>query len=183
MLKLPTGKFFIIIALLLLCVQATGLSASAYSGTAIKQATARPLAAPPPPCYGSTCFKLDPFAKGCGTATWYNSLPHTNAPLRQNFSSGTIIGYIYNYYSSWCNANWAEAVMYNSTGVTISIESNFGEPNEEFQCYPGDNYCPGFYYGQTGYPDWTNMVDGTTLASACANLSIWTLQQVTCTSQ
>jgi hypothetical protein len=164
-------------------VQANTQPAHAHSLSATERQVTLPLAAPSPPCSGPTCFKLDPFQEGCGTATSYNALSYTTAPLYQNFNSGPTIGYIYNYYSTWCNANWAEAWLYTSGGITISIDTDFGEPNYEFQCYPGNNNCPGFYYGQTGYPTWTNMVNGTDYAYACANLSIWAHSQVQCVRQ
>jgi hypothetical protein len=170
--------------------QATTLTSSAHGAPARSVGPLQhmlPASAPKPPCSSSGCYKLDPFTTygapaSCGTITPYNTLWHTRAALLQHWNSGSTIGYIYNYYSTWCNANWAEAWLYTKGGITISIDTYFGEPDEEFQCYPGDNVCPGFYYGQTGYPTWTNMVDGTSLATACANLSIWTSQQDTCIS-
>ena len=124
-----------------------------------------------PPCYGSSCNGLDPYTTGCAnTNIPRNTVREVSESYRNTgfivngYGWTAIVGTIYNKYSSWCNANWAEDTMVAppSDGISIDIHTN-----NTFQCYPDDCNAR---YGGSAYPLWTNMVDGTNVATACAFL-------------
>jgi hypothetical protein len=83
-----------------------------------------------------------------------------------------------NVYSVGCNANWttADSLASRATGVWLlghAVDST-GKPYEV--CFPGgDGYygCggPGDYTGGSGWPVWTDMVEGTYTYTACLNVN------------
>lgn len=178
------GKASVALTLLVLCLQLTitTANASSVSGKPNSHTPAISQSTPTPPCKGVYCDGLDPFSTNCGYSASYNSISWIPTNILQNKTSGAIVGTVTNYYSSWCNANWTEATMCNNTGINIVAIANAGFGNEHDEHYPSGT---GFYYGQNGYPTWTNMVDGTNTVYSCATLSTWLphFSYKTCVSQ
>ena len=131
---------------------------------------------PYPRCTASGCYNLDPYAEGCGTATAYNHISIKSDPIYQDYGgvgggSNYLWGYVYNYYSSWCIANWNLVSLSVNTSVQLIITTTDSKGHSEEVCFP-NNSC-GTYeeYSSGVFPAWTNMVDGTNVTSACAWVS------------
>ena len=143
---------------------------------------------PEPDCYGSGCYNKDPFQTKCGVngqpAHSGNVVSYTSAYIPSNSTGGVdgYLGVIYNYYSSFCNANWAEVTMYQDPGraVLIDIDTTDANGHYEKQCEPTN--CTSGYTG-TSYPAWTNMIDGTKVTTACAHVSNGDGSREDCVSQ
>lgn len=116
-------------------------------------------------CYGPTCNNLDPYQQHCDV-TSVRSI-YVNC-------SGTCSGsaaVLKNVYSAGCNANWTVLEYGNPAGrpFLIDIDTSYYIGSRRVRshlCYPEN--CSSYYTG-TGYPMWTNMVDGQNLATACAH--------------
>jgi hypothetical protein len=126
---------------------------------------------PYPRCTATYCYNLDPYAEGCGTATTYNHISYVQTPFGGSFSGQPwfTYGYITNYYSSWCVANWA-VVSLTQTGydASVGIALWITTTGNEKMCYPVD--CG--YYPGPAYPAWTNMVDGTNKTFAYVDANV-----------
>ena len=175
-------KFFLIrvcailIVVLYLFTLTTTTHAQTLSGkqSTVNHAKTSPNYVPPEPdCYGSGCYNKDPFQTKCGVP---DQPPHSgnSVTVRSEYipsnSTGGVAGYIgviYDYYSTFCNANWAEVTMYQDPGRDVRIYITTTDANGRFekQCEPTN--CVDFYSG-TSYPAWTNMVDGTNVTTACS---------------
>ena len=176
----------VVMAILSLNFQTTALAASFKSSPPVKRVTtmvpncpstvgtskATPNCVPYPRCTATGCYNLDPYAEGCGTATTYNHISYVQTSIDEGIPGAGVVtyGYITNYYSSWCVANWAE-VSVTTAGHNISIITDLqitttdaNKHNEEM-CYPVKCNPFSFYTG-TAYPSWTNMVDGTNMTYA-----------------
>lgn len=130
-------------------------------------------------CSGENCVGIDPNAAGCSTTSTTSAI----------FQVGSAIATIENHYSQACNTNWAVAYENSaaqSAGyrLAISIDTSWhinanGDPNYgryQETCYPNptgilvntnltthfDQYenCSGSYGGATGWPTWTDMING-----------------------
>lgn len=131
---------------------------------------------PEPDCTGASCDGQDPYQLNCGVngepAHSGNRVTVNSAYIPSNATGGVDgeLGVIYNYYSTFCNANWAEVTMYQDPGRAVSIDISTTDANgkSEKQCEPSN--CTSAYTG-TSYPAWTNMVDGTHTTYACAHVS------------
>jgi hypothetical protein len=113
------------------------------------------------PCYGYSCRGYDPSTMGCNN--YYSTSKTNSGPL------ATIV----NWYSTGCNANWAQAWLSSSAlaaGDTMFVEiytHDSQNPSQvEDECYPGtfsnsgnNEWCTGHYGGSA--PAYTDMVDGT----------------------
>nr|BBH94583.1 hypothetical protein KTA_27820 [Thermogemmatispora argillosa] len=134
----------------------------------------------PPPCQGEECYGADPYTTTCGKPSSFNNVTLTAVNIWTGGpqGGGTLIGQLYNYYSSACQANWA--VVWLNTPYAISIRI-WPVGSNERQCYPEN--CTSYYTGRA-FPAWTNMVDGTLLTTACASLAIWgSLSRQVCVNQ
>lgn len=149
-------------------------------GIFVPQASARSLSGPPDPhphanaattapCWETTCDGKDPYSLGCDASIHeistyvYAYSTSTGAKL-----SNTPIGKVWNDYSYTCHANWAQGEINYSVDpylykFTVKIQDQ--DSPVETQCYPDGCPVPGGY-GGNGIVAWTNMVDGTTWATA-----------------
>ncbi|MFJ5520921.1 DUF2690 domain-containing protein [Streptomyces griseoluteus] len=140
--------------------------------------SANPASATVTSCNGSSCVGHDPRTFGC---------PVTSTTTA-TYNSGAATVTLYNRYSSTCNSNWAEAVENPAAqqagwGVDLSIFAmTSNQPNAsalQKSCFPGPSNtgssweeCNGAeYYGTSGWPAWTDMVDGHYYTWAL--LSVW----------
>lgn len=70
------------------------------------------------------------------------------------------MGTVYNYYSSGCNTNWAQIAWNGGRNYTIYVKiSNSSQQS----CFPD---CFGHTYAGGQSPAWTDMIDGTQVATA-----------------
>jgi len=112
-------------------------------------------------CYGASCYGKDPFTFGCLDSY---TLSPDNTP---EYYNGNLVGYFSSVYSYTCNANWNQATLTPdaiSKGfrVRTGIATYDSQTPSQFEsiCYPTD--CNTFGYGgETGWPTYSNMVDGT----------------------
>ncbi len=122
---------------------------------------------PYPRCTATYCYNLDPYAEGCGTSETYNHISYVSTPIDEDIPGAGVAtyGYITNYYSSWCVANWA-VVSVTTAGHNVSIITDLKitttdtNKHSEEMCYPVQCNPFSFYPGPA-YPTWTNMIDGT----------------------
>ncbi|EFH87040.1 DUF2690 domain-containing protein [Ktedonobacter racemifer] len=150
------GLLLAILGLFYLGIASVPASAHTLSGKpAAPQAKVTPQFIPPP-CTNSGCYGLDPYKTACGKASSYNTIYTVSAPVPANYTSYKAT--IYNKYSTWCRANWAEIV--SNGNARIDIHNSY-----ETRCFPND--CTTFYPGPN-YPAWTDMIDGAEIAYACA---------------
>ncbi|WP_376796235.1 hypothetical protein [Thermogemmatispora sp.] len=134
----------------------------------------------PPACQDEDCYGRDPYANACGQPGTLNDVTlkavdiWTGGPQ----GGGIWIGQLYNYFSSYCVANWAVVWLKAPYAVSIRIST---AGTTEHQCYPEN--CTSYYTGRA-FPAWTNMVNGSGLTTACASLAIWgSLSRQVCVSQ
>jgi hypothetical protein len=119
---------------------------------------------PAPLCKGSNCYNLDPITEKC----WDNSAYITDStPIYWHGGNDTLRFVIDNWYSADCNANWNETYLYGGGIAWASIANANGEE----VCYsPKGDTCNPY---DEGFPTsvgsvYTNMVDGSVKAQACA---------------
>jgi hypothetical protein len=118
-------------------------------------------------CSGYGCHGRDPYGAGC--------------PISSTKMATSSLVTVWNRYSIGCNANWAEAQLtaaavnaHDTMWVYISTTDNRG--NYEFMCYPGPSNTGALVEGCTNpryggsLLAWTDMVDGTNLTTACADI-------------
>jgi hypothetical protein len=121
------------------------------------------------PCYGLSCAGYDPSTTGC------------NQYYSTSKQAGGTWATVVNWYSTGCNANWAQAWLSSAAiarGYTMRVEITTMDSNKpsqhELMCYPSNlsnsgqktEYCPpGDFYSGTG-PAYTDMVDGTNVTTA-----------------
>jgi hypothetical protein len=179
----------VLLAVLVLGFQSTAFAAS-FKGSptgkhvttmapncvsAVGKSKVTPNCTPYPRCFATSCYNLDPYAEGCGTATTYNDISYVSAYIGNGVPQisrnsipavePTIVAYLTNYYSPWCDANWA-VVSLSPTGSNASIITDLqitttdANKHKEEVCYPVQCNPMSFYTGGV-YPSWTNMVDGT----------------------
>ncbi len=140
---------------------------------------------PQPACQGDDCGPdlyenqsgLDPSATKC--SAYYT----TSVPMSITVS-GHLLATGRNVYSTGCNANWTEGTLTSyaiSLGYKLAAETiakdSYNPQNEECTSFPGNDseaiykyqgalldcwYTSG-YGGSTGWPAYTNMVDGTNI--------------------
>ena len=131
----------------------------------------RPNCIPPAPCSTTGCYGIDPYASGCGTVETYNHISYVSTPFGTGLYGNVWVtyGYLTNYYSPWCIANWT-IVSLTTTGYNqsvsiqdLQITTTDAKEHNEKMCYP--NGCGGTYPGPA-WPTWTNMVDGTNITYA-----------------
>jgi hypothetical protein len=128
-------------------------------------------------CSAHGCAGKDPGVEGCNTNMTIVNFnvypPHQTSPL---LATGR------NVYSIPCKANWAEAVgltqysIDHGYGVEVTaLTLNDSLGHEEWMCFPGSDTINGSscgwagsggYKGATGWPAFTDMVDGTNLTTA-----------------
>jgi hypothetical protein len=122
-------------------------------------------------CSASRCTELDPYTEKCPVTY---SVTHT-------YASGAAVATLTNYYSSTCVANWLvasenSAAMAKGWALRLDISSYIDAANDtglQEACTPGIvgggggddgsqfEDCNGSTYnGSTGWPMWTDMVDG-----------------------
>ena len=173
--------FLVVLVGLVLGFQGTAFAVSLNSSLTEKQVTTmvpscpsavgkskeRPNCVPYPRCTAAGCYNIDPYAEGCGAATTYNHISYVSTPIEEGIPGAgvAIYGYITNYYSSWCVANWALVSVttagHNASIITdLQITTTDTNKHSEEMCYPIQCNPFSFYPG-TAYPSWTNMVDGT----------------------
>ena len=118
------------------------------------------------PCLGRSCAFQDP--AGCTAAS----------SITKHYVSGSKEATVVNEYSTLCNANWVFA--YENTAaqnagwqLALDIWTTDSSPAREEMCVPDPvketdtgtqdliEICRGAYGGATGWPTWTDMVDGT----------------------
>jgi hypothetical protein len=118
-------------------------------------------------CWGTSCAGHDPASTACN----------------QYYSTSTEVDGLYatikNWYSTGCNANWAQAWLTPAAiahGYTMRVEITTTDNNgtHELMCYPSNlsnsgqttEYCPpGYWYSRSGAA-YTDMVDGTNWTTA-----------------
>ncbi|WP_157436511.1 hypothetical protein [Actinospica robiniae] len=119
-------------------------------------------------CSTRGCASYDPYAESCTAAS----------SITKTYTSGAAVATVVNEYSSVCKANWVfayENTSAQNAGWTLSLsisttdssgasESMCG-PSPILETDPGSaniiEVCRGTYGGATGWPMWTDMVDGT----------------------
>jgi hypothetical protein len=123
-------------------------------------------------CSGGGCVGHDPYLYGCAVTSTTSA----------TYTSGAAQATIVNKYSFGCNANWAEASLnaaarsagwqiqesvwdYNAAQTGTLAEacfpSNFNNSGQSWET------CNGLYYnGSTGWPAWTDMVNGSYFTKA-----------------
>jgi hypothetical protein len=124
------------------------------------------------PCWGVSCRGYDPDTTGCDQ--YYSSQKTTPGAL------ATVV----NWYSTGCNANWAQAWLSPSALaagdkmlVWIHTTDSRNPPQVEFECYPGT----GSNTGQTEFCNvnapyggsaaaYSDMADGTNTTQADVNV-------------
>jgi hypothetical protein len=139
------------------------------------------LAAPPasastPGCSGISCAGKDPSAMHCNTSMTFVKFSVYSLDQKNLLATGQ------NVYSIPCKANWAEALSLTSYSIShgygvyvsaLTLKDSNGQ--QEWMCFPGQdiingNGCNftaiGGYTGSSGWPAYTDMVDGTNLAYA-----------------
>jgi hypothetical protein len=118
-------------------------------------------------CTGRGCATQDPNASGCTAAS----------SITKTYQSGSAVATFVNEYSKVCNANWVlayenAAAQNAGWGLYIKVSTTDSIGGQEYMCMPqtgpvifeGKNIsesCGGWYSGATGWPTWTDMVDGT----------------------
>jgi Protein of unknown function (DUF2690) len=150
-----------------LCIIAAAIVVAAIGTTGVAQAaTAQAATAQASPCSGYSCHGHDPVAWGCD-----------KYQLTSTETDGALATVV-NWYSTGCNANWAQAWLSPAAiaagdKMTADIEAIDTQGNEEIMCYPGPGdtgnlmelcYDGGYYSGSA--PAYTDMVDGTNLTYA-----------------
>lgn len=117
-------------------------------------------------CYGDTCNNRDPGEMRCNTGK-LDIFPFKVLDANQN-----IIALGYNIYSYACNANWAEgrldtvgADVPQGHNIVVSIWTRDRSGALHSSCFPAthgaDTTCDtNGYNGATGWPAFSNMVDG-----------------------
>lgn len=142
----------------LLLSSGTSFAASTSATTSTTAATAtiatmvhHPLVADSS-CFSTGCFNQDPFQENCSVTS------SSTKTITDQF--GTALATITNAFSSGCDANWAEGSLSNGVGLRLTISTS----GESTLCEPSD--CT----STLGFANfaWTNMVNGTNVASACA---------------
>ena len=122
-------------------------------------------------CYGKTCNNQDPGAMGC------NKGKMDIYPFKVLDANKKVIALGNNVYSYACNANWAEgrldtvgADVPQGHNIVVSIWTTDSSGAIHSSCFPassGDAVCDtNGYNGATGWPAFSNMVDGSLPAQA-----------------
>ncbi|WP_201369596.1 DUF2690 domain-containing protein [Ktedonobacter robiniae] len=155
------GLLLAILGLFYSGISSVPASAHSLSGPAVASHAKVIPQATPAPCTNSGCYGLDPYKTACGKASSYNTIYTVSAPVPANYTLYKAT--IYNKYSTWCRANWAEIVVTSSdySFASISISAS-----GERKCFPTG--CTSVYLGSY-YPAWTDMVDSALTTSACAD--------------
>nr|MBA2678768.1 hypothetical protein [Ktedonobacteraceae bacterium] len=122
-------------------------------------------------CYGKTCNNQDPGVMGCNTGKM------DIYPFKILDANKNVVALGYNVYSYACNANWAEgrldtvgADVPQGHNLVVSIWTRDSSGAIHSSCFPatrGDAICDtNGYNGATGWPAFSNMVDGSLPAQA-----------------
>jgi hypothetical protein len=153
-----------------------GLTASAVTAAGATSAVPPARSALATICYGVDCHGFDPAATRGPDGNLCTASTVTGGP------TGNGLVTVWNRYSNNCNANWGRAQLtpqavadHYSMQVEITTRDSSGK--NEVMCYPtlvsntGNSAEPcdnGTYGG--GSVAYTDMVDGTNLATACARV-------------
>lgn len=129
-----------------------------------------------PGCDGISCAGKDPGTMHCNTSMTFVEFSIYSLDKTHLLGTGQ------NVYSIPCRANWAEALSLTTYSVShgygvyvTAFTSKDTRGQQEWMCFPGQdvingNNCNftviGGYTGSTGWPAYTDMVDGTNLAYA-----------------
>src|SRR5215472_122918 len=124
-------------------------------------------------CYGASCYGQDPVTFGCLDS--YVISPD-NKP---EYYGGIIVGSFSTVYSYTCNAYWNQATLdafaiNQGFRVRTGISTIDSLGNSETTCYPVDCYpvsSDNSYGGETGWPTYSNMVDGSGDAASTFTLA------------
>lgn len=147
---------FVSIILVLFALSATSLPASA-SGPRGHSHTSS--ATPKPPCSGTSCYNKDPYSTRCGYNTSYNTVSVKSDQIYGGISSLPPI-FVYNYYSTWCNANWGAFRNSNPTQLAPGhVWTSTTDSRGVFDLVCEPTNCDNYYNGSS--LAWSNMVDGT----------------------
>ncbi len=119
-------------------------------------------------CYGVSCDNQDPAAMGC------NKSRMTFAPFSVIDASGDVLATGQNVYSVGCNANWTEGTLAGAgRNIIILASTTDSQSHAISNCFPHDlGGVPGYnctlagYNGATGWPAFSDMVDGTNLTKS-----------------
>ena len=115
-------------------------------------------------CYGVSCDNQDPVAMGC------NKSRMTFAPFSVLDASGNVLATGQNVYSVGCNANWTEGTLTGpGRNIVILISSTDSQGKGVGNCFPHDTagICiQAGYNGATGWPAFSDMVDGTNVTKS-----------------
>jgi len=144
---------------LLLIVLSTLTLAVGLAGLTVTHAHAATRVPSDNTCSGASCYNQDPVTFGCLDS--YVISPD-NKP---EYYGGELVGYFSTVYSYTCNAFWNQATLTDdavSQGfrVVTSLTTLDSLGHSESICFPDD--CTSFtgYGGETGWPTFSNMVDG-----------------------
>src|SRR5215469_4902515 len=149
---------------LLLIVLSTLSLAVGLAGLTLKSAHAATRVPSVDTCYGASCYNQDPVTFGCLDS--YIISPEN----KLEYYGGIIVGSFSVVYSYTCNATWVQATLdpfaiNQGYRVLTAIRTDDSQTpsQDELICYPDDCYNdhPIGYGGETGWPTYSNMVDGT----------------------
>ena len=131
-------------------------------------------------CHALSCDGKDPIQTRCN-----QSALRIEPIILVDFVHEVTIATGNNVYSKGCQANWTEADSLNTNyGGVIATGHAIDQTGKPYWvCFPGnDRYygCggPGPYYGSSGWPSWTDMVDGTNQYTACLEVGSYSACQI-----
>jgi hypothetical protein len=132
-------------------------------------------------CNSLSCDGLDPHTTRCDQS----SLLLRPITVRDNQG---VVATGNNVYSIGCNANWtrASSMAARAIGVWLTGYGVDSTGKTYNVCFPGDDGyygCSGagVYAGESGWPAWTDMIEGTHLYTACIYTNYGSYQS--CASQ
>ncbi len=119
-------------------------------------------------CNGIGCDDQDPGVMGC------NKSRMLFAPFQVADAAGDILATGQNVYSVGCNANWTEGTLTAlGRNIIVQISTTDSQGRASINCFPHNpGGVPGYnctlagYNGETGWPAFSNMVDGTNLTKS-----------------
>ncbi len=122
-------------------------------------------------CKSAGCYGKDPVATNCNqSALTLAAIP----PVKDNNNNTLATGN--NVYSVGCNANWSEGTLTSFAiqhGYSLRVVARTPVTPDEYTCFPGPatGSCANYgYTGASGWPAYSNMVDGTHVITACISV-------------